>query len=246
MIPLLTFAALTSYTVKSGDTLRKIAAANHVAYSQVLAWNTQIKNPNLIYPGQVIKLSATSTKATSTSVTVVKAPNPVTAPVLSATETKLVAYTTAYTYYDNTPAGSPEISDPILHSVAGGTGTFANPVTIAVGHSIINGKDILDYPAGTKFYIPNLRKYFIVEDTCGDGSTPQNGPCHSGYQGHVWLDMWIDGKGSSSSAANNCAEAVTDLHTVIKNPASNYAVVSGAVYGTSCAKQYGDTVVAAI
>ncbi len=243
MVPLFTFAALTSYTVKSGDTLRKIAAANHLAYSQVLLWNPQITNPNLIYPGQIIKLNATVSTATSTSQTGTKVPAPTPTPVLGVAEVKMTAYTTAYTYYDNTPAGSPEISDPIIHSVAGGTGTYTDPVTIAVGHSIISGKDILDYPAGTKFYIPNIRKYFIVEDTCGDGATPQNGPCHSGYQGHVWLDMWIDGKGGSNSSANSCAEALTDLHTVIKNPAKNYAVVVGSVYNSGCAKQYGDTLV---
>jgi hypothetical protein len=103
------------------------------------------------------------------------------------------------------------------------------------------GKDVLDYPAGTKFYLPYLKKYFIAEDTCGDGRTPENGPCHSGYQGHPWLDLWIDGANGSRSSTDRCASDITELHTIIQNPASNYAVVAGPVYNNGCAQQFGDT-----
>ncbi len=113
-------------------------------------------------------------------------------------ETSLVAYVTGYSYWDNTPAGSTDISHGVIHSKAGGTGTYSDPITLAVGHSIVGGKDILDYPAGTKFYISYLKKYAIVEDTCGDGNSPQNGPCHTGYQGHPWVDLYVDGQNTSS------------------------------------------------
>lgn len=157
-------------------------------------------------------------------------------------ETRFIAYTTGYGWPDNTPAGN-AISNPVLHSGAGGTGTYADPITLAVGHSITNGKDTLDYPAGTRFYIPNLRKYFIVEDTCGDGNTPQNGPCHTGFSGHVWIDLWVGGTSAAKSATLACEDTITDLHLVIVNPAATYAVVSGPVYSGSCATQYGDAVV---
>ena len=42
------------YTVVKGDTLSKIAKNNGVSLAQLLAWNSQIKNPNLILPGQII------------------------------------------------------------------------------------------------------------------------------------------------------------------------------------------------
>lgn len=42
------------YTVVKGDTLSKIARKNGISLAQLLAWNSQIKNPNLIYPGQII------------------------------------------------------------------------------------------------------------------------------------------------------------------------------------------------
>lgn len=157
-------------------------------------------------------------------------------------ETRFIAYTTGYGYPDNTPAGN-AISNPIIHSGAGGTGTYADPITLAVGHSITNKNDTLDYPAGTRFYIPNLRKYFIVEDTCGDGNTPQNGPCHTGFDGHIWLDLWVGGTVSTKSATLACEDTITDLHEVIENPVSTYAVVTGPVFSGTCATQYGDTVV---
>jgi LysM repeat protein/GH25 family lysozyme M1 (1,4-beta-N-acetylmuramidase) len=49
-------AAGGRYTVKSGDNLSKIAASNGLTLAQIKAKNPQIKNPNLIYPGQVINI----------------------------------------------------------------------------------------------------------------------------------------------------------------------------------------------
>jgi hypothetical protein len=168
-----------------------------------------------------------------------------TADTIPSGETRFVAYLTAYTYWDNTPPGSSEISNPIIHTLAGGTGTYSDPITVAVGHSITGNVDTLDYPAGTKFYVPNLRKYFIVEDTCGDGSTPQNGPCHTGYEGHPWLDLWLDGSNGTKATSDACANAITDLHLIIEDPAPGYAVNPGALYNNGCSSQYGDTVVSA-
>lgn len=48
-----------AYTVKKGDTLKKIAAAANTTVSAILQINPQITNMNLIYPGQVIYLPAT-------------------------------------------------------------------------------------------------------------------------------------------------------------------------------------------
>jgi hypothetical protein len=179
-------------------------------------------------------------------------PAPPVNPAPTGNETRIsAAYTTAYTYYDNTPPGSADISNPILHSKAGGTGTYADPITLAVGHSLSSGHDVLDYPAGTRFYIPNVRRYFIVEDTCGDGSKPQNGPCHMGYPDGTttWVDMWIGGQGGTVAAVDSCASSVTDengeAHMIIQNPASNYVVVSGPVFQNGhCTQQYGNTPVA--
>ena len=59
-----TVTTATSYTVKSGDTLSAIAAKYGTTY-QALASANSISNPNDIYVGQVIKVSATATAASS-------------------------------------------------------------------------------------------------------------------------------------------------------------------------------------
>jgi hypothetical protein len=179
---------------------------------------------------------------------------PAEAPAATPAEKRLTAYTTAYDIFDNTPAGSAEISNPVIHKKAGGTGTYANPVTLAVGHSLATGKDVLDYPAGSRFYLPDLRKYAIVEDTCGDGKTPQNRPCHrldtpgnkAPKGAAVWVDVWIGGQGSTTRQGDACMSKVTDgngaVHTIIQHPRSTYRVVPGPVLDKGkCTAGYGNT-----
>ncbi len=46
----------TTYTVKSGDTMWKIAMKYQVGVPEIIQANPQIKNPNLIYPNQKINI----------------------------------------------------------------------------------------------------------------------------------------------------------------------------------------------
>ena len=155
-------------------------------------------------------------------------------------------FVTAYTWFDNTPPGSTVISHPMLHKAAGGTGTYADPVTIAVGHSRKSGHDVLDIPAGTRVYLPDVRRYFIVEDTCGDGPKPEDGPCHTGAEKYggatLWIDMWIGGKGESQSFVRNCARKATGVTTAIFNPKDHYQVASGhgVIHDGTCDAGYGN------
>jgi len=232
LVPVFAFAATQTYRTRSNDTLASVAAKYNMTVEQLAA-----ANPNA-------KLVA-SQKLTVTVADPAPTPTPTPTPVPS-NETRFNAYLTSYTYWDNTPPGSADISHPVIHSKAGGTGTYADPITLAVGHDLHTGKDVLDYPAGTKFYVPNLRAYFIVEDTCGDGARPENGPCHKNIDvpGVPWLDMWIDGASVTSKAANTCAENLTEVFLVIQNPASNYAVVPGSIISNGkCRTQYGNAVV---
>jgi len=50
------FAQSTVYTVKSGDSLWKIAVKYEIGLSEIISANPQIKNPSLIYPGQKITI----------------------------------------------------------------------------------------------------------------------------------------------------------------------------------------------
>ena len=49
-------AAATQYTVVKGDSLWKIAVKYEIGLSEIISANPQIKNPDLIYPGDVINV----------------------------------------------------------------------------------------------------------------------------------------------------------------------------------------------
>lgn len=155
-------------------------------------------------------------------------------PVSNGAPQAFQAYVTGYSYWDNTPPASVEISHPSRHRIAGGMGTFSNPITLAVGHQIINGNDILDFAPGTLFYLPHLRKYAIVEDTCGDGSAPQNGPCHTGKKGLIWLDIYVDGMAVEKSESDRCMDTITGPQPVIMDPGPHESVVLGPVTEGGC------------
>ncbi len=155
-------------------------------------------------------------------------------PVLNGQPQVVQAYVTGYSYWDNTPAGTVEISHPVRHRLAGGMGTFSNPVTLAIGHQILDGVDRLDLPAGTVFYLPRLRKYAVIEDTCGDGPSPQNGPCHIGKNGLLWLDIYVDGVSLDKSQSERCMDAITGIQPVVVEPGPNMSVVVGPVTEGGC------------
>ncbi len=174
---------------------------------------------------------------------------------MTSSEVRMQAYTTSYTYWDNTPPGSSIIAFsksggfPTLHDEASGTGTYEDPITLAVGHVIDMATDTPDFAPGMRFYIPNIRRYFIVEDTCGDGDKPQNIPCHNlknpknmAPEGAtVWLDLWIDGKDGTAQTVDNCANILTEVHTAIKDPEPDYLVVPGSVFENGkCTEQFGE------
>jgi hypothetical protein len=152
----------------------------------------------------------------------------------SGAEITFSAYLTGYSDGDNTPPGSDEISNPVVHQKAGGTGTYQDPVTVAVGHVIQNGTDTLDHAPGTIFYLSFLRKYAVVEDTCGDGNRPQNEPCHVGYRGHPWLDLYVGGGTTSRSHLTRCMNSITAIREVIQNPAPDYPVEAGGIARSGC------------
>ena len=128
------------------------------------------------------------------------------------------AYLTGYTWWDNTPAGSAAIAHPVLHSRAGGVGTYADPITMAVGYTSA-GPDI---PYGTRFYLRGLQRYAIVEDLCG--------ACHKTPAGATWkLDLWLDGRQLSATEANACAYRITGYQTVLRSPPRGLPVKTGPI-----------------
>lgn len=160
------------------------------------------------------------------------APTPAATPTTPAVPLSTPYYLTGYSYWDNTPPGSADISHPVLHRQAGGTGTYDDPITVAVGHAIVDGRDIpLDVP-GTRYYLVAHRRYLIVEDTCGDGPRPQDGPCYrlpADLRGTVtaWLDAWVDGQAAGRAASDRCMADLTGVTPVVKDPPPGLPVTPG-------------------
>jgi len=138
--------------------------------------------------------------------------DPVVGPVVvTGAEKSIQAELTGYSYQDNTPPGSADICCPQLHQKAGGQGTYADPITTAVASS--------SFPPGTRFYIPPIKRYVIVEDSgASDG------------QNH--LDIWVGGQGHSKSDSDACMDDFTGNATIIQNPAPGHPVVPGELTGS--------------
>jgi hypothetical protein len=126
---------------------------------------------------------------------------------------------TGYSFQDNTPSGSAIVSAPILHKAAGGTGTFEDPITVAVPGHASDGD--MAWKPGTRFYLPTVRRYVIVEDS---GASP----APSGQDGH--LDMWVDGQGGSKATSDRCMDEITGTGIpAIMNPPPDGPVMAGPI-----------------
>ena len=126
---------------------------------------------------------------------------------------------TGYSFQDNTPPSSAIVSAPILHKNAGGTGTYTDPITVAVPGHASDGD--MAWKGGTRFYLPTVQRYVIVEDS---GASP----APSGQDGH--LDMWVDGQGGSKSASDNCMDKITGTGIpAIMNPPPGKPVIVGPI-----------------
>jgi hypothetical protein len=146
------------------------------------------------------------------------------------------AYVTGYTWWDNNPPGSAEVCCPSVHQSAGGTGTYTDPITVAVDYS---SGTTLQFASGTLFYIPNLRAYFVAEDRTGEQQADNTAA--NGSNPH--LDVWADGSSSTAANADACVRSFTNTGlSVIVNPNSNYQVVVGPLAANgACRANYGNT-----
>jgi len=116
---------------------------------------------------------------------------------------------TFYGWPDNDPPGAAIAYPTATQPQAGGTGTYADPITAAV-----SANNPL-FPVHSIIYISELQKYVIVNDECAT--------CSEG-----WIDIWVGGTASNSSAVLAQEDALTGndtaLHSVILNPDANLPV----------------------
>ena len=68
-------AATTTHTVVKGDTMWKIAVKYQVGTSEIISANPQVKNPDLIYPGNVLNIPTVASTVTSYESEVVRLVN---------------------------------------------------------------------------------------------------------------------------------------------------------------------------
>lgn len=129
--------------------------------------------------------------------------------VLSGTQQSVKIQLTAYGAPDNNPAGSKTISQPTIHQQAGGSCTFADPVSFASPGSAGS----TEFPKGQRVYFPSLKCYGVSEDS---GATKMSIKHIDIYAG--------DGP---ASITDKCESDLTGPTTVIVNPVAGKPVVTG-------------------
>ena len=126
------------------------------------------------------------------------------------------SYVTFYGFDDNddghpTHLGTGIISNATIHGFANeDLGTYERPGTLATDASFLT--------PGTKVYVPELERYYVMEDTCVECSEDwsQNKP-------HV--DLYVSGTGHQLVA---CEDRLTmDNTEIIVDPPSNLPVKAG-------------------
>ena len=116
---------------------------------------------------------------------------------------------TFYGWPDNDPAG-----DDIAYVCPGrtgsatGTGTYADPLTLAFWVGDFNECELV--------YSPYLKKYLIAEDDCAT--------CDGGN----WVDIWTGTLTDSEAPLVTCEDDLTRnsgyVHTLVRDPPSNLPV----------------------
>ena len=123
----ITAEASETYTVKSGDTMNKIATSNGMTLDKLVAKNPQISNPNLIYIGQAVNIGEAA--ATTTAA----APTTTNSSGLSASDKDLMARLVRAEAQGEPYAGKVAVATVILNRVS--SSDFPNTVSSVIYQS---------------------------------------------------------------------------------------------------------------
>jgi hypothetical protein len=135
------------------------------------------------------------------------APEPVPAPVVTPNAAGRISF---YGANNNDPPGSRAIAfTTVLHKQAGGTGTFDDPLTFAAAEGA--------FKLGTKIYVPDVRRYFILEDLCPG--------C-----GRAEVNLWTGP--ADDEGIERCQKSLKrdGARPYVVNPPAGYPVVTGDLY----------------
>jgi 3D (Asp-Asp-Asp) domain-containing protein len=139
--------------------------------------------------------------------------------------TTMPVYVTFYGWADNSPPGAAIAypsggAYPTLHNVAGGTGTYADPITFAT--------DPTEFAPGTRLYVPFIQKYVVMEDSCGQ--------CATDWTTHKFhIDLWMNSNASeNASLLVGCENSWTRSQTDIElNPPPTRSVTTPPLFDPS-------------
>jgi hypothetical protein len=145
-------------------------------------------------------------------------PQPTPAPGAGIGQIVRNVYVTFYGYDDNDDGnghyGNAIISNPDLHSIATeDLGTYDHPSTFATDTKV--------FKPGTLIYIPKIRKYYLMEDTCVECTADRK-------KGKTHVDLYIGGNTQlQGQPLINCEDTLTTegfVDTIVTNPGSNWPV----------------------
>jgi hypothetical protein len=117
-------------------------------------------------------------------------------------------YMTFYGWPDNSPPGNaiayPKNGGfPTVHNAAGGTGTYADPITFAT--------DQAEFASGTILYASVIEKYLVMEDDCAECDTDWS----TAKKWHI--DVWMNSNASANSnAVLSCENQWTQMTTTVE------------------------------
>lgn len=108
---------------------------------------------------------------------------------------------TLYGYPDNDPPGR-EIAYPkhrypnSSHDEAGGAGSYTDPITLAAARD--------QFEVGTRFYLPYIQKYAVLEDWCAT--------CGADH-----LDLWLNSNDNHTEAVAACQRRWTRRQILVES-----------------------------
>jgi len=190
-----------------------VSVVIHPPNNEPVAWTGAIFNdPNLCNKNPNPSPSPSPTHSPSPSPSPSRSPSPTPSPT-STPGGSITANVEWYDYFDN--GNSCAIAHPVIHSCAGGSGTWSDPITFATSTS---NNSI--YPYGSVIYMAALQRYFIREDDCGSGQCTGN-----------TFNIWIGGNSSDNQTdMAACETYLTNTYlsngqtTIVVNPPSNEPV----------------------